>query len=197
MPRAHLRSVKSSYELEDDTDKNPHSEASIDLGGKVGEGDFSDYDSSAYYLRASDRNGHVINITIPTTYGPAIAQLVESDLTPYKSKVDVARDALVHGIVRRLMEIRDHGAYIDASWFAEVQMQHLREKAEKDEAYVNGLEQSLELLAAHEDWASVLNLCRTDEPVPLPPALARRRDSLIDRFRARVPAKYHPSYDTE
>ena len=197
MPRKHLRSVESSYELEDDAATDPHGKASLDLGNGVGEGKFEDYDPSAYYLRASDENGHVINIqvTIPTNWGPALQQIIDSENNKYKNRVEIARDGLVHIMVRRLLE--SHWGDPEEAWFAETKMLELRDRVEGQRRYVDELERSFELHTEMENWSAILELCGQAIAVRLPQALRRRRDALVEKYRDRVPEKYHPSYEVE
>lgn len=197
MARNHLRSVVSAWQTEDETPANSHGNASLELGGEVAEQNFENYDPRAFYLRASDENGHVINIqvTIPTNWGPALQQLIDSEANQYKSRVEVARDALIHGLVRRLMEtgLKDP----EEAWFAEVHMLHLRHTVEGQKRYVDGLADDLEMHAAMENWSAVLDLTIEAQGVRLPAALRRQRDTLVERYQARVPKNYRASYEVE
>lgn len=197
MSRSHLRSVVSSWQTEDETPANAHGSASLELGTEVAEQNFANYDPKAYYLRASDENGHVINIqvTIPTNWGPALQQLIDSEANQYKSRVEVARDALVHGLVRRLMETGLGDP--EEAWFAEVHMLHLRDTLEGQKRYVAGLADDLEFHASMENWSALLELSYKARYVRLPAALRRERDALVERYQARVPANYRASYETE
>lgn len=54
-------------------------------------------------------DGVFINLWLPAEWEEPMAQLIESFSTPYTSPEDVAHDALVHLVQRRLLEIEAVG----------------------------------------------------------------------------------------
>lgn len=195
MPRKHLRSVASSWTTEDDTKSS--GDDTIQLGTDISEGDFDGYDPDAFYLRASDYQGRciTITITIPATFGSAMHQLIESQHTPYKTKVEVARDLMVHGLVARLRELGRRGYDIDTNWFIETLLDHSLAEAERHQAYTEKLQKSLELHYQHENWGALTTVIYDAKNMPLPAALKRERDAIVAKYEARIPAGYHPTYE--
>lgn len=194
MSRKHLRSIASSYETEDETKRG---DASIHLSTEIADGNFDGYDPKDHYLRASDYQGRAISITItvPATYGSAIEQIMESPQFPYKTRVELARDSFVHGLVRRLRELAEDGRDIETAWFVNEKVEHAVQEAESYQRYLETLTKALELHCHQEHWSAVLKLLEDAKNVPLPKALRRERDAIVDRYQHRVPQNYRPSYD--
>ena len=195
MPRKHLRSVVSSYQTEDEPSKK--GDASIHLSNDIAEGNFYGYDPGEFYLRASDYQGRAISITItvPATYGSAIEQIMESKRYPYKTRVELARDTFVHGLVRRLSELADEGRDVETAWFITEQVEHALQEAESYQRYLDTLTKALELNCHQEHWSAAMALIDDAKGVALPRALQRERDSIVDRYQNRIPRNYRPSYD--
>ena len=191
MPRKYLRSVESSYELEDEKPAD-----SIDIAEDLNNDRFADYDPDAYYTRATDYQGHCKNvqITIPTNYGPSIQRLIESDRNPYKNAAELARDALVHRIVS---EIRKLGLEDDeeiTDWFIETARSRDEEETAFRVSYLDSLERTCELLVQARDWIKLhQNLVRAAE-LDWPKGLSDRRDEIVRRYRDRFPRDFNPKY---
>ena len=119
MARKFLRSVESSYELEDDKPTD-----SVQLGTEIAQGNRGGYDRDAFYLRATDYDGHCKNMqtALPTTYGTAIAMVVDSDRTPYRTPGEAARNWMVHGIVHDLEHYVDSDDPVARAFFAEIEL---------------------------------------------------------------------------
>ena len=193
--RKHLRAVTSSWQTEDDDDK--HGDKSVQLAGEVGEGKFTGYDPDAHYLRASDYNGHSKNIqvTIPTNWAAAVAQIVDDDNLPYRSIVDMARDFIIHGMVRTLMAADQRGVDVHDAWFAEIQLDRTMEIAQAQIRFLEKFEQGCELFSTTGDWGAMLSHLADAEQVELPRNLRRKRDEMVRRFRDKIPEGYQPSWD--
>lgn len=195
MPRKFPRSVVSSYQLEDDTKKPADS---VTLGSEMAEGDDSGYDPNAFYLRATDRHGHCKNIqvTIPTTFGPVIQQIIDSPTNPYRSAVDLARDGLVHIIARRLKQIQTE-QYVEWDWLRPEQIEQIRFETEQKIRDLDTIEETCQVLVTAEDWHQLQQVLYAAANQPLPKGLRLRRDELVSRYTARIPQGYHYSYDLQ
>lgn len=197
MPRKFQRSVVSSYQLEDDPPDHKKDD-SISLGAELAEGDDSNYDPAAYYLRATDRHGHCKNIqvTVPTTFSAVIQQIVESPSNPYRSAVDLARDGLVHIIARRLKQMQG-SEYVEWDWMATEEIERIRHETEEKMRYLDTLEETCNALITAEDWYQLQQVLYHAENKTFPRGLKMRRDLMVDKYRARVPQGYHWSYDVQ
>lgn len=197
MPRKIARSVASSYQPEEPS-KSTSSDA-IELGNELAEGDQSNYDYDGFYLRATDFHGHAktIQITVPTTFGAPMGQIVESVSNPYRSAVDFCRDAVIHHIARRLKEMEQVGEYVDWVWVDAEELERIRFETEAKLKYVQNLEDACAIVAESEDWHLLNRVLVQGDERPLPKGLQRRRDEIVRKYRQMIPENYHYSYDVE
>jgi hypothetical protein len=198
MPRKFDRSVVSSYQAEDDP-KKAKGIAAIELGTELADGDQSNYDPDGFYLRATDFHGHAktIQVTIPTTFGAPLGQIVESVSNPYRSAVDFARDAVIHHIARRLKEMEAVGESIDWDWLATEELERIRFETEAKLKFIQYLEDACEIVVVSEDWHLLNQVLYRGENRPLPTGLRKKRDEIVRKYREMIPEKYHYSYDSE
>jgi hypothetical protein len=192
MPRKYDRAIASSYQTEDK--KKPDA---VQLGNELAEDDFTGYDPLAYYQRATDYNGHSKNIqvNIPTTFSAAVQKVVDSASNPYRSATDMARDFVVHGLVRTLKAMSEQGEEVPTFWFAQVQLEHYKWEIEGQIKYLDGLEEDAELFLKAGDF-DTLHRCLYDaEQLELAGTLRRRRDEIARKYRAMIPENYHVSWE--
>lgn len=184
MARKFLRSVESSYELE--TNKPTDS---VQLGTEIAQGDRGGYDREAFYLRATDYDGHCKNIqtALPTTYGTAIEMVVESDHTPYRTPGEAARNWMVHGIVRDLELYVDKDDPVARAFLAEIEMERSIELLEGQTRYVTNLAVACEKQIAARNWRPLSELLFIAEEVELPQSLTERRDDIVKQAWNRTP----------
>ncbi len=190
MPRKHLRSVESSYELEE----KPAD--SIDIAEDLNSDRFTDYDPEAYYLRASDYQGHAKNvqISLPTNWAPAIQRIVDSDRNPIRNAADLARHGLVHAIVG---EIRKLGLEDDeevTEWFTRYRLRHAADEQRERMSYLNDLETTCQLMVETMDWMAMHQVLYDATQLEWPKGLATKRDEIVRRYREKFPPNFNPQY---
>ena len=192
MPRKFPRSVVSSYQAEDTEKKKPD-----EIGAKLSEDDFSTYDQSAYYLRATDRHGHAktIQVTLPTTYGPAIQKIVDSVSNPYKSAADLARDKLIHGMVAELTLMSQIGEDVPNEWFDDADLERRKVENETVLRWVDNIEQVCQQILRLKDWQQMNEVLYAAESKELPIGLRAQRAELVRKYRREIPENFHWSYD--
>jgi hypothetical protein len=199
MPRKYLRSVETSYEL-DDAASNPKSPSVLDMADEIADDDFSSYDPDAFYLRATDEKGHSITpikVNIPTNFGPAIAKVVESTDNPYRNVTDLARDAIVHALVKHLKAMAVGNSDVPTEWFQFAELDQRKHERETKIQYLKDVEDLLEVYDNDEDWLGITELTYQAEQVTFPKALRTKRDELVRKYRRRLPTWFHPSYELE
>jgi hypothetical protein len=199
MPRSTLRSVATSWQPEDPA-TNPKSPAVLDMADEIAEDDFSSYDPDAFYLRATDEKGHSITpikLNVPTNFGPAIAKVLESTDNPYRNVTDLARDALIHTLVKHLKAMAKGNTEIPTEWFQFAELDQRKHERETKLQYLKDVEDLLEVYDNDEDWLGITELTWQAEQVRFPKALRSRRDELVRKYRRRIPQNYHPSYELD
>ncbi len=67
------------------------------------------YDEHHFYLRATDSRGHGEKVTVqfPPEILAQMAKLIKDDRFPYESAADFCRDAVVHLMARRQVDLND------------------------------------------------------------------------------------------
>lgn len=194
MSRKHLRSVVSSWQTEDEKVDI------VQLGQQMSDGDdFHIFHGDFFHDRATDDNGHSKNIqvNIPTTFASIIQQILEYEPFPYRSAVEIARDALIHRVAYLAREMSAANKEVDQAWHAQVLMEKAKQEAEGKIRYLDNLETNAQLFVQIEDWARLLDLLYEAEHLGFPGNLKRRRDDIVGKFRDKIPQGYRTSYDTE
>ncbi len=191
MPRKIDRAIAASYQTED---KKPDA---VQLGNELAGGDFDGYDPDAFYMRATDYNGHSknIQINVPTTFSSAIQKVVESASNPYKSAADMARDYVIHGLVQGLRRMSDVGEEVPTFWFAQIQLDEYRWKIEGQIRHLDTLEEDGELYSGIGDYDTLNRILCDAEAAEFAGNLKKRRDEIVRKYRAMIPAHWHPTWD--
>lgn len=191
MPRKYLRSVDSSYELED---KKPAT--SMDIADDLNDDRFADYDEDEFYLRATDHQGHCknIQITIPTNFAPSIQRIIESDRNPFKNAAEMARDAMVHAIVKHIRALGLEDDPEVADWFLDIELGRVEAEQRARLSYLENLERTCELMIQTMDWVTLHRTLFAASQLEWPKGLATKRDEIVRRYREKFPPNFNPHY---
>lgn len=194
MPRKHLRSVESSYEL--DEDNNADKLDSVKLGENITDGKFTGYDPDNFYLRATDYQGHGKNVqvTIPTTFSGAIGQIMDADEFPYRNITDATRNWIIHGIVRDLRALKLGTTEVSQSWFAQVELERTIASVQADMTYLTNLDSGAAQLVKARAWQQLHALLWDADQIDYPKGLADQRDEITRKYRREIPSDFDPTY---
>ena len=161
---------------------------------KPGSGRQTDYDPNRFYIHSTNRHNHSTSVrTIPrtTSFPPEIvaemAQIVDDPRTPYRSKQDLIRDAVIHRLHHLATTLQD-GSFVQS-----FDLFLLRESIAERQHEDDELESTIDLIDTEisryrtnrnpDGIADVIEQART---AWIPPRLKRRWQRAIQTWEANL-----------
>lgn len=194
MPVAPRPAADDSFSL-----KNQGDEATALVLDKAVEGDFSDYSPDTFFHRAisggAARSFQISGFSITSTVQRGLDIVMSSGQFPYRAKSDAYRNWVLHGLIRDLMRMDAGHSDEELNKVVNELMQlAIEQEAQRQHDYIVHFERTLAKLRTQRDREGFDQAVRLAEQYPLKPALAAKRDDIINRMRQTEQPTINPEW---
>jgi hypothetical protein len=194
MPVSPQPAPKDSFSLQTQGD-----EAGATLLDKAVEGDFTDYSPDAFFHRAisggAARSFQVSGFSVTSTVQRGLDIVMSSGQFPYRAKSDAYRNWLLHGLIRDLMRMDAGHSDEELNKVVNELMQlAIEQEAQRQHDYIQHFERTLAKLRTQRDREGFEQAVRLARQYPLKPALAAKRDEIINRMQQTEQQPVNPEW---
>lgn len=151
--------------------------------------DFDAYDRAAYYCEAVDRKGHsaTVHTAVKPRIGSLISQRVEDGHTPYKTRGDFIRNAVVHQLRYELETAGLEEQLADLSVHTRLVLAQMREERDKEmDSLVHLREVQLKRYRDEPIALKRLLLDCVDDMERMEPFFRQQMEELVDEYQRQL-----------